>query len=154
MLFFGWLAIKGLTYINPASLEVAESPKPEAAAQPFKIDKPTSSIGLLAIVAASCAATSIMVARQLRPVKPAPRRALKRAQTAPAKEARSLNRNPQPACRPSNLKPTPAQSAPAAIASKSPAHPSIVTVLSVEDENPLEIGDATLAEMMDIRKQA
>ena len=166
-LLFGWLAISGLTYISPTPVEVAGSPKPEATetVQPFGIDTPATSIGLLAIVAASCAVTSVFVARKLRPVKPAPRRALKRTQPTEARSSRSLSprslvvapgqsRNPHA----STPKPTSAGSIPPVIvpviAARPQTRPPSFTVLSIADENPLEMDDVTLAEMMDIRKQA
>lgn len=84
MVLVSWLAIAALTYTNPAPLEIAESPQPEAVApspeaEPqFRPSRPTNSLGLLAAVAVSCAATTALLAHQLRPVKPAPKRAIKR----------------------------------------------------------------------------
>jgi hypothetical protein len=150
IIYFGWLAISGLTYTNPAPLEVVESPQP-AVSQPVEMDKPATSLGMLAIVAVSCAAGSVMLARQLRPAKPEPRRGVK--QVPPPDKVRS--RPPRPLN--SKLKPQPTQ--PSArkstpIAARPPVRPPIVTLLSVENEEPLEQGDVTLAEMMDIRRQA
>ncbi len=145
-LFFGWLAITGLTYINPAPLEVVATPQPSAESQPttpFELSKPANTFGLLAIVTVTCAASSVLLARQLRPVKPAPRRAIKR-QPAPTMEALRSPRSPKPIAKPHppTVKPT--------IAVK--PRPPVVAVLT-EDETPLEIGNATLADMLDIRQQ-
>ncbi len=151
MMFFGWLAITGLTYINPAPLEVATPPSPEVSESPspFRIDKPATSFGILAIVAITCATSSVFLARRLRPVKPAPRRVIKRTQPTETVRSQKDRKPINSAIPPANLKP-----APTAIAAKPKARPPAVTLLSAEEENPLEMGDTNLAEMLDIRQQA
>lgn len=160
MLYFGWLAISGLTYTNPAPLETPQ-PEPVAEApQPFKIDRPATSFGLLAVVAGSCAVTSALLARQLRPVKSAPRNAAKRVVIEPKQELRysqGQSRSPVSSRRPLNPPATkPIPKAQAGIAkkpvAKPPARPPVVTVLSEED-SPFEMRDPSLAEMMDIRQR-
>ncbi|MER3432669.1 MAG: hypothetical protein C4288_04375 [Leptolyngbya sp. ERB_1_1] len=155
-LFFGWLAISGLTYINPAPLEVVESPHPETTSEsPLELSKPNNTFGLLAIVTVSCAATSVLLARQLRPTKRKPRPTIKPQAVASNQAARSTRSRPSSAKpiqqinQPVNVKP----GTKPVIAPKPPTRPIVVTVLTVEDENPLEMGDVTLAEMLDIRQQ-
>lgn len=161
VIYFGWLAIAGLTYINPAPVE---APKPEAiteAPKPFRIDRPASSFGLLAVVAGSCAVTSVLLARQLRPVKPAPRTSAKRVviDPKPKRELRSRqersrssanSRKSTPPIKPVTMSPAQAIAKPAP---KPPVRPPVVTVLPPED-SPFEMSDPSLAEMMDIRRQA
>ncbi|MBW4442910.1 MAG: hypothetical protein KME10_17060 [Plectolyngbya sp. WJT66-NPBG17] len=145
-LFFGWLAVSGLTYTNPAPVEVAQSPVAESKPpSPFEFSKPANTFGLLAIVTASCAVTSVLLARQLRPVKPAPRRAVKRQSAPTPATVRSTRPRQSIEKPPANVK--------TAIVPKPPTRPSVVTVI-IEDENPLEMGDATLADLLDIRQQA
>jgi hypothetical protein len=148
-LFFGWLALSGLTYTNPAPLE---SPKPEVQAAPFQLSKPINTFGLVMLVTSSCAITSVLLAKQLRPVKPAPRRVVKR-QAALSETVRS--RQPVRSARPSiaqqarsisNTVPRPE------IIPPTPTRP-VVTVLPIEDESPIEMGDFTLAEILDIRQR-
>lgn len=150
-LFFGWLAVSGLTYTNPAPLE---SPKPEVQAAPFQLSKPINTFGLVMLVTSSCAITSVLLAKQLRPVKPVARRVVRR-QAAPTRET-VRSRQPVRSARPSiaqqarsisNATPRPEVIRPTA-----PTRP-VVTVLPVEDDSPVEVGDFTLADMLDIRQR-
>ncbi|MGG6266944.1 hypothetical protein ACQ4M3_30995 [Leptolyngbya sp. AN03gr2] len=150
-LFFGWLALSGLTYTNPAPLEVAESPKPEVQATPFQLSKPINTFGLILLVTSSCAITSMLLAKQLRPVKSTPRRVVKR-QAPPTRET-VQSRPPVRSTRPPI-----AQQARAIAKSApkpeviSPARP-VVTVMPAEDDSPIQVS-FTLADMLDIRQQA
>ncbi|GAP95804.1 hypothetical protein [Leptolyngbya sp. NIES-2104] len=153
-LFFGWLAVSGLTYTNPAPLEVAQSPKPEAQAAPFQLSKPVNTFGLVMLVTASCAVTSVLLAKQLRPVKPASRRVVRR-QAAPTRET-VRSRQPVQSPRPpiaqqarsiANATPRPEVILPPALSRP------VVTVLPAEDDTPIEIDDFTLADMLDIRQR-
>lgn len=141
ILYFGWLGVSGLTYTNSAPLE---SPPAAAAPKPFKIAKPATSFGLLAVVAGSCTVTSVVLARKLRPAKSGAHLPAKRVAIAP-KPQRS---RPAVGSRP---RPAPNARATAKPARKSAAHPP-VTVLSPEDR-AFEMRDPSLAEMMDIRQR-
>ena len=146
-----WLGVRGLLHVD--TLEV-ESPQPEVVTnipqvpqlEPQLQAKPASSFGLLAAIAVSCGVTSLLLAKQFTPAKPQRKLVLKR-QTAlvnletvpPSQEAESsLTR----------------QSAADAVSQQSAvkSHPT-VTVLPPEENHPLDWGNASLAEMMDIRKQ-
>ncbi|BAU12275.1 hypothetical protein LEP3755_28040 [Leptolyngbya sp. NIES-3755] len=150
-LFFGWLAISGLTYINPAPLEGAESPKPEVQT-PFELSKPINTFGLVLLVTSSCAITSMLLAKQLRPVKSTPRRVVKR-QAPPTRET-VRSRPPVRSNRPPIAQQARAiaKSAPKPEVIPPPARP-VVTVLPAEDDSPIQVS-FTLADMLDIRQQA
>lgn len=162
-LFFGWLAVSGLTYTNPAPLEAAQSPKPEAQAAPFQLSKPVNTFGLVMLVTASCAVTSVLLAKQLRPVKPAPRRVVRR-QAAPTREmARSHQpvQSPRPPLPLAHASVTAQQARSIANATPRPevilppalSRPA-VTVLPAEADTPIEMDDFALADMLDIRQRA
>lgn len=149
-LFFGWLAISGLTYTNPAPLEVV---KPEVQAAPFQLSKPINTFGLVMLVASSCAIASFLVAKQLRPVKPAPRRVVKR-QVPPQQTRHQSAQSSRPRPSIAQQARTIAQSTPRSnvTAPPAPVRPA-VTVLPIEDDSPIEVGNFTLAEILDIRQR-
>jgi hypothetical protein len=157
ILYFGWLAAKGLSYTNPAPLE---PPKPEVTAkapQPaFRIDTPATSFGLLAIVAGSCAVTSVLLAKQLRPVKSTPKTPVKRVviQPKPARSRSTSSSRRPPMPIPQANMPAPPTRRTAATAKPIPQARPVTTVLRVEEDSPFEMHDPSLAEMMDIRRQA
>jgi hypothetical protein len=144
MVLISWLAISGLTYTNPAPLEEGvEKPKlevvkptpPEPQVQPRT---PATSFGLLAAVAISCTATSVLLARQLRPVKPAPRRFTRRPSSS----------TPKP-----TVKPTPNASI-ATVAPKPPvAQPENLTPMATPANRSTGWEAAKLADMLDIRQK-
>lgn len=104
-LFFGWLAIKGLIYTNPAPLEVVEPPVAEA---PAHSTDSGNAIGLLTIVIVTCATSSIWLSRRLRPVHPPSRRVIRRQPASRPTSKRTTNptepfprvRQPSPATAP------------------------------------------------------
>lgn len=155
MLFFGWLALTGLTHINTAPLEVAKSPQPEAVVESERsrseLSKPANTLGLSAIVAASCATASVLLARRLRPAKPPSRRALRRQsartpETGRTPEATKRSTRPRrPIVEPANMPP--------AIPARPPTRSSAMKVLP-NQENLLDMNDASLADLLDIRQQA
>lgn len=158
-LYVGWLAMTGLTHISQAPLEVVQSPQsaePQSASS-FELSKPGNAFGLLAIVTASCAVTSVLIARQLHPVKSAPRRALKRQ---PAPETIRSSRRPRTSSAnlsanlPTNVKPV---AQPRFAPRSEVISPKVLSRLPIvavaEDENPLDMGDAPLADFLDIRQQ-
>ncbi len=132
MLLMSWVGVRSLIHIDPAEIE---TPQPQLAADapqtpknPQFEAKPASSFGLLAAIALGCGGMSFLLAKQLTPSKPQPR----------------LVTRPKPR---SAAIATPAQIS-------TPAHPQpIVTVVPSEEAHPLDWGDASLADMMDIRKQ-
>jgi hypothetical protein len=86
----------------------------------------------------------------LRPVKSAPRNAVKRA-VIESKRSRVSSRRPvsNPATKPIPKAQASMTKKPVA---KPPARPPVITVLSEED-SPFEMQDPSLAEMMDIRQR-
>lgn len=147
-----WLGVRGLLHVD--TLEV-ESPQPEVVTnipqvpqlEPQLQAKPASSFGLLAAIAVSCGVTSLLLAKQFTPAKPQRKLVLKR-QTAPVNPeiaARQTSQEVESITRPSSADAMSQQSA-------VKNHPT-VTVLPPEENHPLDWGNASLAEMMDIRKQ-
>lgn len=150
MVFVSWLAIWGLTYTNPAPLEVAEKPQPEVVEkkQPeteVQPRTPATSFGLLAAVAISCAATSVLLARQLSPVKPAPRRFTKRTRSAAPKTAQPLQFAAQPGSNPTIA------TAPTVSQPEPPTPPVAPMPTAASRATGWEA--AKLADMLDIRQQ-
>lgn len=156
-LFFGWLAISGLTYTNPAPLEVVESPQ-SVAESPANSASSSSAIGLLAIVVVTCATSSVLISRRLRPAQQTPRRITKRqVALSPVSERRASRsqraaRSRQLAAQPiATLKSaSPAQYA--ATAAKTSTRSPAPTLLL--DKHPLKSNQQpSLAERLDIRQQ-
>ncbi|MBD1844092.1 hypothetical protein H6F89_11905 [Cyanobacteria bacterium FACHB-63] len=156
-LFFGWLAISGLTYTNPAPLEIVESPQP-VAESPANSADPSSAIGLLAIVVATCATSSVLISRRLRPAKQTSRRIIKRqVALSPTSDRRASRSQQSSRSRQSNGQPiatlksaSPAQYA--ATAAKTSTRSPAPTLLL--DKNPLKSNQQpSLAERLDIRQQ-
>ncbi|KAM3092416.1 hypothetical protein ACKFKG_22340 [Phormidesmis sp. 146-35] len=133
MVSMSWAGVRSLIHIDLAEVETpqpqlaVETPQPSQSPQ-FEA-KPASSFGLLAAIALGCGGMSFLLARQLTPSKPQPR----------------LVTRPKP--RSTMQIAAPQRSTPAA--SPQP----IVTVVPTEEAHPLDWGDASLADMMDIRKQ-
>lgn len=152
MVFVSWLAIWGLTYTNPAPLEVTEKPQPEVVekkqpATEVQPRTPATSFSLLAAVAISCAATSVLLARQLSPVKPAPRRFTKRPRSASPKTAQSFQTAAKPDSNPTiATAPTPSVSQP-----EPPIQP--VAPMPTAASHATGWEPAKLADMLDIRQQ-
>lgn len=153
MMLLGWMAIVGLTYTNSAPLEVA-APQPEAQPQRVEPHKPATSFGLLVMVTATCAAASVLLARQLRPVKPAPRRAIKPL-PAPTSRSRSPQQStPTPPPIPQQiptLQPPPTPIAQPQSRPRAQASP-MFTLIPPDEENPLDWGDASLTSI-NLRKR-
>lgn len=157
ILYFGWLAARGLTYTNSAPLE---TPKPQATAKAPQanshIPTPASSFGLLAIVAGSCALTSVVLAKQLRPVKSSPKTPARSVviQPKPVKSHdMTSSRRPRMPIPQANL-PTPPTRQAAATAKATFKRSTPPPIHLSEQENALEMQDPSLAEMLDIRRQA
>jgi hypothetical protein len=157
ILYFGWLAARGLTYTNSAPLE---APKPQATAtapqSDSHIETPATSVGLLAIVAGSCALTSVVLAKRLRPVKSTPKTPVRRVaiQPKPAKARETTRSSRPPMSIPQANLPTPPTRQAAATA-KAPIKQQQPTPTRIaEEESPFEMQDPSLAEMLDIRRQA
>lgn len=132
-LFFGWLAIKGLTYTNPAPLEVIEAPQP-AAESPTHSAGASSAIGLLAIVVVTCATSSILISRRLRPAPASPRRIVKR---------RTANSSKRSASKPAN----------SIRSDDTPSIPSRMSIALLSDPEKTTTPPLNLAQRLDIRQQ-
>lgn len=163
LVLVSWLAISGLTYTNTAPIAI-DSPSPEAVTQPtqltqpqrqFQPQKPATSFGLIVGVAGACAMASALLARQLRPAKPASRPVIRRstkatniAAKAPATSAvvQPIVNSTQVASSVSRPEATP-PIMPPKIASTSQSAKRTATVVAPETRTP------TLIELMDIRKQ-
>jgi hypothetical protein len=194
MALIAWVAMTGLTYTNTAPLEVAASPEPTTLASPysnsvqrshpsitthsphsepqFQSNKPATSFGLFAAVAASCAAASVLLGRQLRPVKPTSKRGVRRLSesrlatqsttTNPERTARRLTKQvPQevapssPTAEPS-VQPTAATTLRPINAKdteiKKPASKPNTTAIPDDETILLDWGDANFVDMMDMRR--
>lgn len=147
-----WISITGLLHVDTVEIE---QPQPQVVADESQIPqiksrhqaKPASSFGLLAAIAVSCGATSLILAKQFSP-KPSQRRlVIKRP--APVPKAEMATRQPLKAGKSDLTK----QAAAVARRSSPVATQPTVTVLPPEENNPLDWGDASLADLMDIRKQ-
>lgn len=132
MLSMSWVGVRSLIHIDPMEVE---TPQPELAAAPqtqktpqFEA-KPASSFGLLVAIALGCGGISFLLAKQLTPTKSQPR----------------LVTRPKP----HHSDQTAVVPAPASVVTRQP----IVTVVPSEEVHSLDWGDASLADMMDIRKQ-
>lgn len=146
-------SVKGLLHVD--TFEV-EPPQPEIVADAPQIPelkpqlqaKPASSFGLLAAIAVSCGVTSLLLAKQFTPAKPQ-RGLVFKHQTAAAK-AEMANYPPRKGesklARRSSVDGASRRSTPVT------AQPT-VTVLPPEENHPLDWGNASLADRMDIRKQ-
>lgn len=154
MMLLGWMAIAGLTYTNSAPLEVADAPQPEAQPQRVEPHKPATSFGLLVMVTATCAGASVLLARQLRPVKPAPRRAIKPLTAPKPARSRSVPQQSTPTPPPIPQQIPTFQPPQAAIAPRSrvPEAAPMFTLIPPDEENPLDWGDASLTSI-NLRKR-
>lgn len=167
MLMLGWVSIRGLVYTDASPLEsektqaevVAAAPQPQVV-QPSQA---ASSFGMLVILALCCAGATLLLARQLRPVKPtSQRRVLNRSM-----KFQPQHPAPQPAIAVAPPPPSPPQTQPAPPPAPRPAQPISyqvakpnpkpakpkVSVVPSEQEHPLDWREAGLANMMDIRKR-
>ncbi|MEP0918671.1 hypothetical protein NC981_17720 [Leptolyngbya sp. DQ-M1] len=155
-LFFGWLAVSGLTYTNPAPLEVVESPQPVVESPANSADS-SSAIGLLAIVVATCATSSVLISRRLRSAQQTSRRIIKQqAALSPTSERRASRSQPSARGRQSGGQSISVKSASpahyAATAAKTSTRSPALTLLP--DKTPLESNPPlSLAERLDIRQQ-
>lgn len=142
------LGVTALIHIDPLE---AEKPQPEVtiAAQSRLPAKPASSFGLLAAIAVSCGATSFLLAKQFNAPKPQ-RRVVAKTKSRQAIVNYAANKL-APSARSSAA---PAQRATASQTAIAPVASSrLVTVVPPEETHPLDWGDASLADRMDIRKQ-
>lgn len=135
-----WVGATALIRIDPLE---AEKPQPEVtvAASPSRLPaKPASSFGLLVAIAVSCGATSFLLARQL---------------NGPQPQRRVITKTKSPSA---PVKQTAIAPQMTVVAAQGPTKPAAtnsrsVTVVPPEESHPLDWGNASLAEMMDIRKQ-
>lgn len=152
LVLMSWISVTGLLHVDTFAVE---QPQPEITAdapqtpqlEPRLQAKPASSFGLLAAIAVSCGVTSLLLAKQFTPTKPQRRLVLKR-QAALVNTAISTHQSFQEA----GSKLTRRSSADAMSQHVVESQPT-VTVLSPEENHPLDWGNASLADMMDIRKQ-
>lgn len=153
------IAATGLISTGPPELEKAEpkptptpvftqgsSPEPTAIASSQDAASEGLPMWLYGAIATSCATGTVLILIALR-LKPSRRRRqpLKRSTTAPA--AVRKKRPPSPKRRPVSSRPM--QNPPVATFSPQP----VVTILPPEETHPLDWGDDSLADMMDIRKR-
>jgi hypothetical protein len=147
MMALCWISVTGLLHVDTVEVE---RPQPQIVADEPQIPqlkprlqaKPASSFGLLAAIAVSCGATSLLLAKQFTPTKPSQRGlVIKRPNSRSSDEV--ATHQPPKKGRSTLVKQTSARV----------ATQPIVTVLSPEENHPLDWGDASLADLMDIRKQ-
>ncbi len=151
-----WFSATGLTHVD--TFEVEQS-QPEIGAdasqtallKPRLQAKPASSLGLLMAIAVSCGVTSLLLSKQFTPAKAQRGLVIKRQTAFPDQPLETVAHPPSPSAE-SKLS---RQSAGDAVPRRSPpveTQPT-VTVLPPEENHPLDWGDASLADLMDIRKQ-
>ena len=153
LVLMSWISVTGLLHVD--TFEV-EQPQPEITAdapqtpqlEPRLQAKPASSFGLLAAIAVSCGVTSLLLAKQFTPTKPQRRLVLKR-QTVLVNTEVSTHQSFQEV----ESKLTKRSSADVVSQRDVVKSQPTVTVLSPEENHPLDWGNASLADMMDIRKQ-
>ena len=154
MMALCWLSVTGLLHVE--TFEV-EPPQPQIVADESGIPplkprlqaKPASSFGLLAAIAVSCGATSLLLAKQFSPAKSQRGLVIKRPNSMSCDKAET--HQPLKKGRSNLAKPTPTEGA--TQRSSPVAAQPIITVLSPEENHPLDWGDASLADLMDIRNQ-
>jgi len=152
MMALCWISVTGLLHVDTLKVE---QPQPQIVADEPQIPqlkprlhaKPASSFGLLAAIAVSCGMTSLLLAKQLSPTKSQRRLVIKR----PASVTTAMATR-QPSTEGSNLRRHPPADGATRRSSPEATQPT-VTVLSPEETHPLDWGDASLADLMDIRKQ-
>lgn len=146
-----WLSVAGLLHVD--TFEVKQ-PQPEIVADAPQISqlkprpqaKPASSFGLLAAIAISCGVISLLLAKQFTSAKPQRGLVIKRQKAFDdADNAETVAHEPKLA----KQAPADGGSRRATAVKTQPT----VTVLPPEENHPLDWGDASLADRMDIRKQ-
>lgn len=153
MMALCWISVTGLLHVDTLKVE---QPQPQIVTDEPQIPqlkprlqaKPASSFGLLAAIAVSCGATSLLLAKQLSPTKS--QRGLVIKRPTPVTKAEMATR--QPSTEGSALKRQPPAEGATRRSSPVATQPT-VTVLSPEETHPLDWGEASLADLMDIRKQ-
>lgn len=177
VLLMGGIALKGLIYPGPLEPTEPELATVPAKPQPPQIPEVDSNLWLFGAVALGCAAGSVLISRQLErlgsrsqssPAKPKPRAVTSRLNATPQRQPGKASRHSSPSVRRKKATASVKQgSAPAATAFQAettrmrPAtYPAtsvviepVVTVVPEDESHPLDWGEASLAEMMDIRKQ-
>ncbi|PSB18479.1 hypothetical protein C7B65_15410 [Phormidesmis priestleyi ULC007] len=150
-----WLGVTGLLHVDTVEVEppqpgiVTDAPQiPQL--KPRLQAKPASSFGLLAAIAVSCGVTSLLLAKQFTSAKPQRGLVIKR-QKAFADNAEIATHQPPQEVE-SKLAKQPPADAVFRRATPVKSQPT-VTVLPAEENHPLDWGDASLADRMDIRKQ-
>jgi hypothetical protein len=176
MLMLGWVSVRGIIYTDSSPMEaekttadvVANKPPQPLFAQP---DQTASSVGMLIILALCCAGTTLLLARQLRPVKPvAQRRVLQRTakgQRPTSGQSQTTVVQPlagqpivQPIAQPvaqsmpqPTAQPTPRAAQPVSYQVGRPQTVQ-VSVVPPDQEAPMDWGEKGLANLMDIRKRS
>ncbi|MGV0027899.1 hypothetical protein [Phormidesmis priestleyi] len=150
MVSLTWVGVRSLIHIDPGEVEtpqpglVADAPQTQKPPQ-FEA-KPASSFGLLVAIALGCGGMSFLLAKQLTPTKPQPRLVTRPKLRSPKVRTAISSSDPQGVVPKSQ---TPILQAAAPVVTRPPT----VTVVPSEEAHPLDWGDASLADMMDIRKQ-
>ena len=175
VLLTGGIALKGLIYPGPLDSIEPELATTQVQPQPLKIPEQNLNLWLFGAVALGCAAGSILVSRHIerlgsqsqqtqptskpRPVAP------QASSTQPRQSATATRRSSPPMRRKKAASVKRGTAAPAPVFQADPvrmrqaAYPTsvvvepVVTVVPENESHPLDWGEASLAEMMDIRKQ-
>ncbi len=170
MISLGWMSAKGILYADSAPLEaekttetVVEASQPQPQPRSYQQNQATaSSFGALIILALCCAGTTLLLARQLRPVKPQPqRRAVVKQRTSaqPTQPTKSSPKArvvaPQPARPTVPQSPPPVQPVPVAQVAQPAAAPRTNQPVSyqVAQRSVRLEGEPELVDLMDIRNR-
>ncbi|MEP0868989.1 hypothetical protein NDA01_04160 [Trichocoleus desertorum AS-A10] len=183
VLLLGGFALKGLIYPGPVEPEVATAPAKVPSPAPAKVPSPelqeqNLNLWLFSAVALGCAAGSIFISRRIERMEPKPQQAQPKSKqrAMPFQMKAAQKRQPATATRrpssPMRRKKAAAVSvkranAPATtVLHAEPVRMSqrgyppnsviiepVVTVVPENESHPLDWGEASLAEMMDLRKQ-
>ncbi|HEY9749207.1 MAG TPA: hypothetical protein V6C63_11045 [Allocoleopsis sp.] len=177
VLLMGGIALKGLIYPGPLEPTEPELVTAPAKPQPTQIPEFDSNLWLFGAVALGCAAGSVLISRQLErlgsrsqssPAKPKPRAVTSRLTATPQRQPGKATRQSSPSVRRKKaaaavkrgsapagtvFQAETTRMRPATYPATSVVIEPVVTVVPEDESHPLDWGEASLAEMMDIRKQ-
>ncbi|MBD2119668.1 hypothetical protein H6F68_01905 [Trichocoleus sp. FACHB-262] len=181
VLLLGGFALKGLIY--PGPVDPVEPGEPKVATAPAKVPSPelqeqNLNLWLFSAVALGCAAGSIFISRRIERMEPKPQQAQPKSKqrampfqmkAAQKRQPATATRRPSSPMRRKKAAAVSAKRANASAATVLHAEPvrmsqrgyspspviiePVVTVVPENESHPLDWGEASLAEMMDLRKQ-
>jgi hypothetical protein len=163
MIWLGWMSAQGIFYADSSPLEsekttetVVQANQPQPQPRNYQSNQAASSFGALIVLALCCAGTTLLLARQLRPVKPTPQRraVVKQRGNAQHSSTQSARRPAQPRATAPQPAASQVPSAPQAPAVPPPPMRANQPVsYQVSRQSPRKEGEPDLADLMDIRNR-